>query len=86
MKTNKKSGGLYVYAQKKNGWIFLERGKYRLHLAGKYEPSEGRDRFIFTAAKELGYDEFKNQFANVLIRCAEMWYPVLSLYEKDDQI
>lgn len=85
-RNDKKKGGLYMYAVKKNGGMFIERGAYRLHLCGKFSPTENMDRYLFKAAKELGLTDFKTQFAKVLSHCADNEYPVFSLYVKDDKI
>lgn len=94
---NKKEKGKYIYP-KQNDSIFLEGGRYRLHLTGVYNPEEGKDKFIFLAAKALWLTNFKKDFIAVLKYMIEqnrlfiksdgkewMQMPMFSLYDKEKE-
>lgn len=81
----KNSKWLYLYAKANDPQpFFFENGKYKIHLTGVPNEQLWRDYLLFSIAKELWFNDFKEQFKAVIAQAALLDIAVLTLYNKDD--
>lgn len=82
----KNSRWLYIYANVSNWQLFFERDKFTIHLVGVPNEELWRDKLLFTLAKELWFNDFKEQFCAIMKQAALLDTPILTLYEKKELI
>ena len=63
---------------------FFERWPYRIHLVGIEDISKDRDKLLFSIAKHLWYNNFKEQWLHILRESVLLDTPLFTLYHKED--
>lgn len=82
----KNSKWLYINTKINVEWdLFFERWNYRMHLCWLKDEERGYDRFMFSIAKQLWYNDFEKQFNEILKQSVLLDLPLLTLYLKNDK-
>lgn len=81
----KNSKWLYLYTKTNNDWwIFFERWKYRVHLVWIEDVANDLDKILFSIAKYLWFNDFKEQFNQIIKQASLLEKPLFTLYVKDE--